>query len=506
MKALHLLLVLPLAIAPAAAAADLEFSNGIIGQNATLDLAGDAGEIYFLLLSTNTGPTPLAILDPADPRLLSVGIDLLAFTTTGLLPASFVVPLPNDTSLVGGVLFSQFVTAPGSPFLVDDISNPVAVVLTAVGTTLPTLGNLAQARSLASATPLGDGDVLLAGGGTGGITGAVGLSSAEIYRRHLRVFETVPGGMSGARAFHTATRLLDGRVLVAGGVDGAGTPTATAELYDPATNSFASTASMASPRTAHTASLLPDGRVFVTGGVTLLDGADLLATIASTQNSTEIWNPATGLWSAGPNMSSRRLGHVAETLTDGKIFLQGGLTVTFFLGIPIPAFSATAQRYDPGANAYLGTSSGSVARAFQRTSRLADGRVLVLGGINGDLITQNFVPLASCEIYNSATNGWIAAASMANARSLHTSQVLPDGRVVAIGGAQGSLAAPTPVDSVEAFTPVPSPGPGSWASSGTLGTPRLSHTSALTKDGKHVVVMSGTDGTASVVTAEVHTP
>jgi N-acetylneuraminic acid mutarotase len=506
MKTFAPLLSLLAAIAPAAAAADLEFSNGIVGQNVTLDLSGDPGEIYFLLLSTNTGPTPLAIVDPADPRFVSVGVDLLPFTTTGLVPTSFVVPLPNDPVLVGGVLYGQFVTVPGSLYLVDDISNPVAIVLTAIGATLPTLGNLAQARSLATATPLLDGDVLVAGGGTGGITGAMGLSSAEIYRRHLRVFETVPGGMAGARAFHTATRLLDGRVLVAGGVDGAGSPTSSAEIYDPATNSFAPTGSMGSARTGHTTSLLPNGKVYVTGGVTILDGSNLLATIASTQNSTEIWDPATGLWSAGPNMSSRRVGHVAESLADGKVLLHGGVTVTFLFGLPIPSFSSTAQRYDPGSNTYVATSSASVVRAFHRANRLGDGRVLVLGGVNGDLVTQTFIPLASCEVYDPVTNVWIPAASMANARSLHTSQLLPDGRVVAVGGAQGSLAAPTPIASIEVYTPVPSPGLGSWAASGTLGTPRASHTSALTKDGKHVVVMSGTDGMASVPTAVVHTP
>jgi hypothetical protein len=73
----------------------------------------------------------------------------------------------------------------------------------------------------------------------------------------------------------SATLLLDGRVLVAGGFDfsvnpsgqdGGGTPLASAELYDPGTATWTATASMASPRNRQTATLLPDGRVLVAGG------------------------------------------------------------------------------------------------------------------------------------------------------------------------------------------------------------------------------------------------
>ena len=74
--------------------------------------------------------------------------------------------------------------------------------------------------------------------------------------------------MANARSQHTATLLQDGTVLVAGGEE-AGSPgvTASAELYNPATNTWSSAASMIDARVEHTATLLTNGAVLVAGGV-----------------------------------------------------------------------------------------------------------------------------------------------------------------------------------------------------------------------------------------------
>ena len=77
--------------------------------------------------------------------------------------------------------------------------------------------------------------------------------------------------MNTPRWVHTATLLPNGQVLVAGGRDG-DTFFTSAELYDSATGMWTATGSMATPRFVHTATLLPDGQVLVAGGDNFTDG------------------------------------------------------------------------------------------------------------------------------------------------------------------------------------------------------------------------------------------
>src|SRR5262249_54952746 len=83
------------------------------------------------------------------------------------------------------------------------------------------------------------------------------------------------GVMSVDRSYHTATRLVDGRVLVTGDLDPSrsGPDLASAELYDPTTGTWSATGSMRVARNRHTATLLMDGRVLITSGFIQRRGA-----------------------------------------------------------------------------------------------------------------------------------------------------------------------------------------------------------------------------------------
>jgi hypothetical protein len=106
--------------------------------------------------------------------------------------------------------------------------------------------------------------------------------------------------MTVPRADFTATRLSDGRVLLAGGDSGSQQDpsiTSTAELYDPATGAFTSTGQMTIERASQTATLLANDRVLMVGG------EDLSGGILSSLSSTEIYDPTTGTFTAAASLT-----------------------------------------------------------------------------------------------------------------------------------------------------------------------------------------------------------
>jgi hypothetical protein len=224
-----------------------------------------------------------------------------------------------------------------------------------------------------TATLLKDGRVLVTGGAV--LSGAGGVesdprASAEIYDPATGEW-TAAGGMGFPRAFHTATLLKDGRVLVVGGmsfISGTLSPLATAEVFDPAGPSFRPAGSLREERgrSGHTATLLPDGRVLVTGGFGQGSRREALATA-------EVFDPARGAFFAVGPMSAARTGHTATLLLDGRLLVAGGrgdagaLAETEIFATPTDAFIPGPALPDD-------------ARAGHSAVRLTSGAVLVAGG------------------------------------------------------------------------------------------------------------------------------
>ena len=181
-------------------------------------------------------------------------------------------------------------------------SATVSIAVVTPGSLQPT-GSMVVGRSAATATLLASGKVLVVGGfpGPGGFDPPT--KTAELYDPSTGQWK-LTGSMRDAREFHTTTLLPNGKVLVAGGIDSdpfTARSLSTAELYDPATGQWTATGSMNSVRDGHTATLLPNGKVLVTGARSPVGSA----------STAELYDPSTGLWSATGSMNNARASHTA---------------------------------------------------------------------------------------------------------------------------------------------------------------------------------------------------
>src|ERR1700722_819446 len=346
----------------------------------------------------------------------------------------------NQISYSAGALGQTTITV-----TISDLAGTVSAIKNvAVVTALPAVSIFAQPKvligspAISASAPVGDpgqsyawtltsgsATATLVSGQTAGMldfavgaspgTYQIGLSITDAASRQAQDSVTVAVVSStfvadardpGPRMLHTATLLNDGRVLIVGGDAGIGNLTsspvptsgtgsqilASAELYDPASNSFASVESMATARFEHTATRLNDGRVLVVGGA----NSTTLALL-----STEIYDPATRSWSAGPALATARAMHTATLMGDGRVLVCGGFNSGGVL--------ASAEIFDPVANAWSSAGTMSTPRTLHAAVLLANGQLLVAAGINSGSL------LASAELYDPTTNAWTSTGSLPNA-------------------------------------------------------------------------------------------
>ena len=170
-----------------------------------------------------------------------------------------------------------------------------------------------------------------------------------------------------------------------------------------------------------------------------------------------------------------------------------GLTV---VGVRPVSHEAAAlyESWAPRVRGYVGFRVGT--HTTQRM--LLDGRVVIVGGDTSDLARDDawFGPLASAEIWDPATGRFTATGSMARIRHLHTATLLPDGRVLIIGGAGARSA--TFVDTGIARTEIWDPTTGSFDDSTSLAAGRVNASTVLLPDGRVLVL----GGSAKVVRGE----
>jgi uncharacterized protein (TIGR03437 family) len=247
------------------------------------------------------------------------------------------------------------------------------------------------------------------------------------------------------------------------------------------------TSSLSTARDSHTATLLPNGKLLVAGGRNTRSGD-----ASGALRSVEIYDPATGKWSDAAPLNVARFDHVAVLLRDGTVLAAGGRNAGGVLD--------SNEIYDPvTAKWTINDNKLNVARAKATATLLplsqlpASGTVLLAGGENAGGVVKE------AELYDPAAKKWTLTGSLTKARSEHTATLLPNGRVLVIGGSDSSL---NSLKSAETFDPRL----GSWNDvRATMNVARRQHTATLLGDGG-VLVAGGFDGAVALNSSEAFSP
>ncbi len=241
------------------------------------------------------------------------------------------------------------------------------------------------------------------------------------------------------RAYHTATLLPSGKVLIIGGLTGS-TGTLNVEAFDPVTETFTAAGTIREAAFSHTSTLLPNGTVLIVGG----------------SATPQLYNPATMTTALTLNPMSRpRRHHTATLLPNGKVLIAGDSTI---------AGGATAELYDPTTGSFTPTGPLNCYRSDATATLLDDGRVLIAGG-HWTPSAGTTMPCVPVDVYNPTSGLFTMGPSMLTPRTGHVATKLPNGRVLLAGGSDASA----PVTATEIFNPtgnsiqpagiLPGPGP-----------------------------------------------
>jgi hypothetical protein len=227
-----------------------------------------------------------------------------------------------------------------------------------------------EERELCSVTELADGRVLITGGYS--TLRRKTLDSAEIMDPKTGAFTAVEAKLHHLRFGHAGVRLSDGRVLIVGGkILATDESVLASELFDPATGKFTETGALAVGRDRPTGWLMPDGRRVLIAGGSAKDGGTTPA------RRCEVYDPATGRFSPGPELVRDRMAHTATPLPDGRVLLAGGWSTSENRTTP------QAELWDPKTERFLPAGTQQAGRHDHVAVLLKDGRVLVAGGKEG---------------------------------------------------------------------------------------------------------------------------
>jgi hypothetical protein len=335
---------------------------------------------------------------------------------------------------------------------------------------------------------------------------ALFAAAAAVFAQTPASF-TNTGSMTTARAWHTATLLNNGKVLIVGG-----SGDASAELYDPVTGTFTPTGNTIEVQNQQTATLLPNGRVLLAGSaqngtaqipeiydpvsgtfnqtgnmtssdygffgtkaVLLPSGLVLVAGVSGA----DLYDPSTGIFSSAGAYASPGHDYIstATLLSNGTVLLTGGARLW-------------GELYDPIANTFSVTDFNSLD--LQKATLLETGRVLFEAG--------DCDPDDRAELYDPMTGIFdLTGQLVAWRRFTSTATLLTDGRVLVAGSDIGGTA--------DASAELYDPSSGTFSATPSMNVPRSLHAATLLIDGTVLITggFSPTDS-ASVASAEIYHP
>jgi len=340
---------------------------------------------------------PLPPVDPvcvANLQLFTLGLAHPAansFSTTcgGLFhersfDESPFVTLSDGTVLIaGGTDYDH----PNGAWHSEDLAE-AELYLPAAGIFVPT-GNMAKVRSGHSVTLLHTGNVLVVGGGSTSNLYPDASTSAELYNPLLHLFLPAAPPTRRHVGGHSATLLDNGKVLVAGGMN---CPqyfclaSAAAELYDPSTNTWTAAGGMHTARAWHTATLLSNGKVLVAGGF-----ANYSFSTSPALASAELYDPASNTFTPTGGLNAARGFAAAALLRDGRVLIQAGSGCNSDLG----GYCVTVDIYDPAPGKFLPYGPLTSGAFTPAVVPLPNGKALLIGPRSPQLFdpsTNGFTP------------------------------------------------------------------------------------------------------------------
>jgi uncharacterized protein (TIGR03437 family) len=316
----------------------------------------------------------------------------------------------------------------------------------------------------------------------------VGLPASATQAQAQQPGWSATGALGTARSLHTATPLANGKVLVVGGINNRNpccVNTGVAELYDPATGQWSATGNPSTPRANHIAVRLANGKVLIASG-----NGDPFSNIL---NTAEIYDPESGTWSPAGNLNVARQSPRATLLADGRALISGGMVVNGTTA----SFTNTAEVYDPATNTWTPTSPMNSGRVLHTVTLLPNGKVLAAGGT-----AANFRPIlqGAAEIYDPATNAWTLTGEQTTPRMTHTATLLANGKVLLTGGSSDGA-------NITAGAELYDPATGQWSATGGMTTPRVLHTLTLLPNGKVLAIGGASANTGGLLkSSELYDP